>query len=55
MSKSYRTCYYSRKELWSPRPMRFWTANKWSKVKCHRIERVQAKHQIFNELHALCC
>lgn len=54
MSKSYRTCYFrNQKDLWSPRPMRFWPSNKWTKVKSHRIERAQKLQLIYKELQEL--
>lgn len=51
MSKSNRTCYFTnRKELWSPRPMRWQASNKRNKVLCHRIERAQKKALIYCEV-----
>ncbi|WDS62170.1 hypothetical protein [Pseudomonas phage D6] len=40
-------------EYWSRRPMRFWSPSKWAKQKCHRIERMQEKQQIYKEMQAL--
>lgn len=52
MAKSYRTSYDNRFENWSPRPMRYWTTNKWSKTKTHRIERQQANTLVYREVAA---
>jgi hypothetical protein len=54
MAKSRRTCYFTdQKDLWSPRPMRFWASNKKNKVMCHRIERAWERELILWELKQL--
>lgn len=41
------------KEFWSRRPMRYAPQCKWSKQKCHRIERMQAIQLVNAELQNL--
>lgn len=54
MAKSYRTCYYKRKDLWSKgRPCSWEPANKFYKTMCHQIERAMARREILRELRDL--
>lgn len=53
MSRSFHSKHKRFKEFWSRRPMRYFISSKWSKVKCHRIERTQAKDEIVKELKQL--
>ncbi|BEG72488.1 hypothetical protein RVBP21_1160 [Pseudomonas phage BRkr] len=53
MSRSNHSKHQSAKEFWSRRPMRYFTSCKWAKVKCHRIERAQARNLVRKEVDKL--
>lgn len=37
-------------EYWSKRPMCYSSPSKWAKQKCHRIERLDGRHFVHNEI-----
>ncbi len=53
MSRTNRGSKHSGYEYWSKRPMCYSSPSKWAKKVCHKIERLDGKHDVYVEIQKL--